>query len=748
MAAPQKEQPESSQTNQIREAISKLAIDVPEKEIYNPYRENDYLVPQWKDITTLLDNASNDLDVGQLVHLQSFTLFDAMSAIEIMDPKMDTGMILEGDKKKPFDPLKSLSGEQVLWVIDRLLSCEMAWLSGHSLSQTIFTCMYFHDVFSLVQEKIEPSQRIDQPPELVSSVLKAYVLATTKCCHLIWREMVSGNVYEEEDFTTNLFGLSLGEHYPDTEVLNAIDYAIHWLSEFKKRMASEGGENLAVFEGLLNRLYARKHYLLAHMYFSQPKCEWYHKADSELQELTKLLTSKDAGSILNTQNLGKEVDGAFDENINRILTSQTPPRPIILPTQAEALESFVHLSSRLTSLCSIVDYQSVASLLNFCKYFASSRPYPDAFSRSKLNTSIYHSYRFLGSCPLDEVVAESMIDLLQPPSWWFSKHRPQSIEEESYRETKTAINAFLERAGLPFLDIFRIYCHNRARQRRIMCKVLGEWEILLNEAFTLDEKLNEICFDESKYYFYHWTNHRRLNMIETILLLGFELELYGSHEYTMIYWFVDYLLTYRHNVYSHIQANIAISDVYSEPYTSSNARQSSPTSQKRQRICEFQSLQLINSIKYDLNISVWRTLIAFEKINLIKKPSLAFDDEETRYQHRFKAFANLWNFELPPYERFRNDVNVASEKPMDQLHAAQMSLNRAKDNLRRIIPESALQTKTELCADSYKKDVQAMMRTCISNQVAITRIMKNTSAKINISFEYHPYWPTFNVIEL
>jgi hypothetical protein len=40
---------------------------------------------------------------------------------------------------------------------------------------------------------------------------------------------------------------------------------------------------------------------------------------------------------------------------------------------------------------------------------------------------------------------------------------------------------------------------------------------------------------------------------------------------------------------------------------------------------------------------------------------------------------------------------------MDQLHAAQMSLNRAKDSLRRIIPEDPLQTKTELCGDAYKK---------------------------------------------
>ena len=66
---------------------------------------------------------------------------------------------------------------------------------------------------------------------------------------------------------------------------------------------------LVVFEGLLSRLYARKHYLLAHTYLAQPQCEWYHKADVELQELAKLLTSKDAGSILDTQNLGKEVEG-------------------------------------------------------------------------------------------------------------------------------------------------------------------------------------------------------------------------------------------------------------------------------------------------------------------------------------------------------------------------------------------------------------------------------------------------------
>ncbi len=31
--------------------------------------------------------------IGQLVHDDSFSLFDAMSALELMDPKMDAGML-------------------------------------------------------------------------------------------------------------------------------------------------------------------------------------------------------------------------------------------------------------------------------------------------------------------------------------------------------------------------------------------------------------------------------------------------------------------------------------------------------------------------------------------------------------------------------------------------------------------------------------------------------------------------------
>lgn len=67
-----------------------------------------------------------DFKHGQLLHLQSFTLYDAMSAIEIMDPKMDTGMVLENTSTSPFDVQQRLTPQQLLWIMDRLLSCEVS----------------------------------------------------------------------------------------------------------------------------------------------------------------------------------------------------------------------------------------------------------------------------------------------------------------------------------------------------------------------------------------------------------------------------------------------------------------------------------------------------------------------------------------------------------------------------------------------------------------------------------------------
>lgn len=53
---------------------------------------NEYPKYGWVDITDDFLSACGELNLGELAQDVSFGLFEAMSAIEMMDPKMDVGM--------------------------------------------------------------------------------------------------------------------------------------------------------------------------------------------------------------------------------------------------------------------------------------------------------------------------------------------------------------------------------------------------------------------------------------------------------------------------------------------------------------------------------------------------------------------------------------------------------------------------------------------------------------------------------
>lgn len=72
-------------------------LDDMRDEIYSVQKKDLY---DWKEITDDFFEAVNDLELGELIHYEMFGLFEAMSAIEMMDKKMDIGMI-DGKEKTP-----------------------------------------------------------------------------------------------------------------------------------------------------------------------------------------------------------------------------------------------------------------------------------------------------------------------------------------------------------------------------------------------------------------------------------------------------------------------------------------------------------------------------------------------------------------------------------------------------------------------------------------------------------------------
>ncbi|ORZ15619.1 Mak10 subunit, NatC N-terminal acetyltransferase-domain-containing protein [Absidia repens] len=673
------------------------------------------------------------MEEGELIHLQSFTLFDAMGAIEIMDPRMDTGMVIEDSepKRSPYEIQQALSPSQVIWIMDRLLACEMTWLSGHSLAQTVYTCIYFHHVRDLQNQPPPTSFESESIHQIMQVVLKAYILGSVKCCYHIWNEMVSGNIFEEEDFTTNLFGLSLHEDIMDIDVLNDILVALRMLERYMDSNKSE------VLSALHQRLLLRQLFLQSLLYLNQPQCTHINSAQATLSKICQLLddsTTKDTTTIFSSLELAQEVEGAFDPNIHRKLTSQAPPRSISLQTHQQSYQDFSLIAKRLESICSITKFPSVASLMNYFASFATAQPYADAFSRSKLNSLFYSDGCIFGTHLVIDLVKHSIFDHVQPPLSWFQPVNPD--DSGLLAEAKSSLHKFLEQTvALPFVDFFKIQCHNRARQRRILCKVLGDWEIIQDEALYIDKKFQDVEVQNMR-HFSLWVYSMKMKMMEQILLLGFELDLYGEGEYTAIYRYYWYL----QSVFDQLHQDEEHNDGGGYGINSSKSRINDgvdeATLENRQAQAHY--TQCLNNAKKSMAMGTFKLLLAVKKNGWWKQQQLRFDDPQTRFNHRLKPFVHLSLPPFPGFDWFKNTTTtdyVITDAADDFLAASKV--------LKLLVREPINVSATELCHDASQKVLLSMMKTCVTNNIAIQQLSQLDNSKdieVTLAFKHHPWW--------
>ncbi|KAL7317714.1 N-alpha-acetyltransferase, non-catalitic subunit, variant 2 [Mucor circinelloides] len=696
----------------LQDAFTELNINIPNEE-----EQQEYLLPQWKDITSFLDEATNEFDVGQLVHLQSFTLFDAMSAIEIMDPRMDTGMAIEHTFES-FDIEKRTSPEDTLGIMDRLVVREMAWISGHSLAQTVYTCIYFHHIKKLNQ--LPMPTLTSNMDDIIYGVLRSYILATVKCCHYIWTEMTQGNVYEEEDFTTNLFGLHFNDQNPDVMIFNDIDSSVMLLNHLLNTKISDSEKNTV--KAILSRVEIRKSFLLSLVYLSKLEGSYLQTAKSELKKILELLDTVDL-------TIGNEVADAFDPNINRKLTSQTPPRPVELSSVEQSFKEYKLLIQRLHSICDVNDYPSVNSLMNYFFDFGAHQPYPDAFSRSKLNSIFFHNQRIFGTIVVSKFILDSIKETVQPPLWWTSPTRqPAHVNPAEFINAHDTLKTYLDRISMVFVEYFKINCHNRSRQRRMLCKVVAEWEILQEEAAGVDEVFHALEKDKedtaTPYYFSSWAYNLKLTMIEKILYLGFELDLYGQHEYIMVYWYTQCVLGSRayllDRISNFMDQTIQIPDVYNYLRTK----------------------QLMNHSKKCLSEAMLKLLLTAKHTNQFDQRTLVFDDEETRYLHRFKPFIPLISPPHPTYQQFSEIVNIEDFDVSRMKEIIKNDFAEAKKVLEGLLAMSPEETNTDMCHDHFKEDIKNLIRTVVANSIGLNYISETSPrANIDTNFKYHPWFP-------
>ncbi|OIT29657.1 hypothetical protein A4A49_17649 [Nicotiana attenuata] len=365
----------------------------------------------WADASSLLHLACNDLRDGELMHGENFNLFAAMSALEIMDPKMDSGMVRTyysvdeaieyGAAPIPLSFDKTVDVQRTIDIMDHLLACEATWHKGCSLAQTVFSCLYL------------------LRPDITSShaLLHSYCNVIRATCNAVVSTVSDTRTNEEEDLFTMTHGLPLKVDGDDKclTMLHAVEETIArqlraCKATLSKKRVTEDIEPLqnnpdleeGYCKALLCRLRFRKHLYHVVTNMKRPQGRGLELAKKHIaccfQELDSM--SESVEFLRSTVAQGTLEDGTenettasgcqpigFDSTLNSRLSAPTPPRAIQTISWKKAVEYFQKLLHELEIICSYNLDPVFEGVLRFVVEFQKFQP--ELVARAHLQAGAY-----------------------------------------------------------------------------------------------------------------------------------------------------------------------------------------------------------------------------------------------------------------------------------------------------------------------------------------------------------------------
>eukprot|EP01105_Mastigella_eilhardi_P020490 TRINITY_DN4886_c0_g1_i2.p1 TRINITY_DN4886_c0_g1~~TRINITY_DN4886_c0_g1_i2.p1 ORF type:complete len:594 (+),score=165.07 TRINITY_DN4886_c0_g1_i2:31-1782(+) len=485
---------------------------------------------EWSDVTTLLEEASVEMKEGEMLHTKLFTLRDSMSATEIMDPKMDTGLgaafvntYEEHVAAGTMPDTSKFSLPQVLAIMDRLLQCEAAWYDGHPLVYTLYTCYSVH-----------------QPKEIANPWLRDYVISLLKTADNVRNIVASAQINEEEDFCTGLSGFGeLNVAVTWDELNAALSVADKQLSAAVKCMTPVAGcEDAQIISAVLARLQFRKALITLYNGLKKRNVTILKKAAEEAQQKLELVKQSC------TELVKCDVPPyTFEPKIARRLLMPTSVRQITLPSLADALEAISLQIANIVKACNIPINVNMQGMMNYTTQFMET--HPCIVSRSWLFCILTWGEKAFGK-KLEQLCADAMISMPIPPA---KVHDPSA-------------KRFVEDFTKHWVHALQVLCLNAARQQRRLPEVVRKLEYMQGEAHQLDTQLTANspihklapeahgdckCADSNAHkprppqYFLNFVSHVKYLLLVRYLQLGFINNVYEPPEFQMIAWYIDYV---------------------------------------------------------------------------------------------------------------------------------------------------------------------------------------------------------------
>ncbi|XP_055607947.1 N-alpha-acetyltransferase 35, NatC auxiliary subunit-like [Uranotaenia lowii] len=684
---------------------------------------------EWTEITTEFFDCVKELQLGELIHDNMFGLFEAMSAIEMMDPKMDAGMCCNKEAtpltfqtavETNCIKLVNLSAPEAIGIIDAVFSCTVSWLEGHSMAQTVLTCLYLH-----------------YPQKIEDRSLKAFACAILKMLSLIRNFIMWARVYEEEDFQLSTYGYDLCKDLTEAKACNMLKSAEEDL--VKKAKDTEDEKEREAINALICRLKFTR-LLLQCLVALYPEKN-VSPTKTEMIDIVKTLN----GALELTQLIEKTIElgtqpepgsdtpnsMGFSMMVNQRLLPPTFPRYTRIKDRSVCIQYLAEFIQRLKHACKIVHCHDFHSALNFfmdfCKKFS-----PCLLSRSILQTLYFPGHCVVfGTKKLTEVLKESAKAFIAPPV--LLPDNPLFTNPAACN----CVDSFFAYNEHIFSVLFELRGYNRARQRDKLAYELSSFANLQDEAERVDAYLHSLSMKHENprqhlACFGTWVLYHCLRSMSFFLLSGLELELYSVHEYLYIFWYLyQFIFGWIVSALTRADAFLMEQDNIPEPKGSAKGNQKKPKVKKRKGKSDGKEI-IFNQAMQNMCGGYYKALGGFIGEDRIPEPLAMFDNEKVRFEHRFAPFAAL---STPPpmgYSDFKLMKSYLLKSPPEELYASAAKHFHEARSLLESYPNPD---------EEWHEIVKVAKMNFVMMNLLASGLNRQSKTQPEFDFSYHRYFP-------
>lgn len=373
----------------------------------------------------------------------------------------------------------------------------------------------------------------------------------------------------------------------------------------------------------------------------------------------------------------------------------------------------------------------------------------------------------LGSLSIRQVFDDDLMIAVLPCSRLLD---PANDKIEAINDPRFAIahqmDVFRQRAAQSYLDVFRAFCQNRCRVRRTLCHAIQDWEAVQADAEEVDQLL-QVALEEKPIVYQpslgghasqayslplsSWAYLYKLRLMEWIVQLGFELEVYQPDELAGMYWYLSYLARIRAGHVERIKA-FAVR-------TLNELRAKPATFTSHQEVIMSRSLSFARAMLLDAAIT-WELAdalssvytVIYDRLKLLEPLSRPYSTDELRYEIRMRPFSPIELPELPSYTEFSRSTQQPEKSTAELLRAAESAVAGAKrgyEVLTKFGEKEAFtaQSHTRWLAttkNGFKSVIQAGLAVIALKRVAE---MRDNGEEVNVKVVvpepdkiYHEWW--------